>query len=73
MVDGFSGVTIRIHNDPNAPWSKASVADNAVTLLHELGHAFKRINGAGGSFIQDDGAEGVSAFNTKIVKESCFR
>jgi RHS repeat-associated protein len=40
---GLSGVNIKIHNDKTAPWSEGSLVDNAITLLHELGHAFMRI------------------------------
>jgi hypothetical protein len=70
---GFSGVNILIHNNQSAPWYRGSVTDSAITLLHELGHAFMRINGAGGSFIEDDYEPGASAKNTQIIRENCFR
>jgi len=47
--------------------------DRAMTLLHELGHAFNIIRGAGGSLILDDqGNPTTSMANSAIVRGRCY-
>lgn len=47
---------------------------NAMTMLHELGHAFNIIMGAGGSQIVDDqGNPAASRANTQLIYERCFQ
>jgi RHS repeat-associated protein len=84
----FTGVTITINDNLSAPWfagypdtfglgtPDSSYTQNvyrAVTLLHELGHAFALIAGAGGSRLVTLSEDpGTSRDNTKLVYEKCF-
>jgi RHS repeat-associated protein len=88
-VSMFSGVTISINISNGAPWSN-SYADTfgignaasratqdiyrAMTLIHELGHAFNIITGLGWSQIQQDIEDpALSEANTRLVYEHCFK
>jgi RHS repeat-associated protein len=65
-------------NDLGGTFVGGSAQDQAVTLLHELGHAMNNIFGAGTSKVKDDGtsvANGVqiSMDNTAMIKKDCFK
>ncbi len=71
---GINGVVITINTAPNTPFNRtATPTDRATTVLHELGHAFNWLPGAGGSFVQNDQDDvTLSMENTSMVKTSCF-
>jgi hypothetical protein len=67
-------VTITINN--MGGFNAGNVTDNAITLLHELGHVYNRL-ALGGSAILDDNADTVvgrqrSATNSTNVRQNCF-
>jgi hypothetical protein len=71
----ITGVDIQI-NTLTGSFVNGSDQDRAITVLHELGHAFAMIWGAGGSQIQPDGPAipnnvNVSEDNTALIK-NCF-
>ena len=54
-----------------------SDTDRAITVIHELGHAFAMIYGAGGSQIRQDGPSvsggaAISVKNSALVRDKCF-
>jgi len=54
-----------------------SDTDRAVTIIHELGHAFAMMYGPGGSLIKPDGpyvlgGAAISVKNSALVREKCF-
>jgi RHS repeat-associated protein len=54
-------------------WNFPSGYDQAVTLIHELGHAFNIIFGEGSSSILDDaGNPTQSIANTNMIMKDCF-
>jgi hypothetical protein len=67
------GVIITINNIAGS-FISGNEIDQAVTILHELGHAFNHIYDAGKSLIKDDGEDTkLSESNTKLVKDNCFK
>jgi hypothetical protein len=56
--------------------NSSSSVDRAVTILHELRHAFNMISGLGGApRIVSDGAPGqvsLSEKNSKVIRDACF-
>jgi hypothetical protein len=65
-------------NDLAGTFVSGKAQDQAVTLLHELGHAMNDIFGPGTSQIKDDGSSvpgGIqtSMNNTALVKKDCFK
>jgi hypothetical protein len=69
-------VNIKI-NDAAGTFVTGTVIDQAVTLLHELGHVMGFLFPLGSSQIKLDdpdspGGQGQSAANTKLIKEQCF-
>jgi hypothetical protein len=55
-IPGLAGkvsITINTYNDGNLYWNDGYVDENAETLLHELGHAFNFLHGAGGFAISN--------------------
>lgn len=66
MVNGQNTVVgmqvfITINTDPNSPYNKGTAYDRAVTLLHELGHAYNILFGTGSSHIIDDQGDSPAA------------
>jgi len=70
----FSGVIVDFNIDPYAPFnSSASPVQNAITVLHELGHVYEFLFGQSSTLISDDmGNNATSASNTKLVQADCF-
>jgi hypothetical protein len=84
----FIGVSIRLNSNLQAPWltgypdrfdlqevygAQTQNVYRAITLLHELGHAFAMLFGAKSSSIVDDqGKLDVSQANTREVFRRCF-
>jgi RHS repeat-associated protein len=72
---GVNGAVITINLDPATPFnSTANSTDRAVTVLHELGHVYGLIWGAGASsIVNDQGNSALSRDNTALVKRDCFK
>ncbi|HLG96091.1 MAG TPA: hypothetical protein VKX49_07250 [Bryobacteraceae bacterium] len=79
-IGGFGTVTA-FNFAPGAPFNSASVTDNAITVLHELGHIYEFLFGPGSTFLVNDSeavqgsaaqSAAASAYNTKLVKANCF-
>jgi hypothetical protein len=67
---GFVQITI---NDLAGTFVSGSPEDQAVTLLHELGHAFADLYGPGSTSIQDDATSlATSIANSNLVRTTCF-
>jgi RHS repeat-associated protein len=65
-----SRVTVRInsYSEPNLDyWNNGYATSNAETLLHELGHAFDLLKGAGGFSVKDHGD-----FDN-VINQKCFQ
>ncbi len=74
VFDGFGSVNILINNDPNTPYNQGSDYDRAITLLHELGHAFVDLFGADSSHVLDDqNSTAASQRNSDVVRQNCPR
>jgi hypothetical protein len=79
---GVANKAVVVFNyDPNAPFNKGTTIDNAVTVLHELGHVYELLYGFGSTFLVNDSVNvqgsqqqsaAASAFNTNLVKTNCF-
>jgi uncharacterized protein YqfA (UPF0365 family) len=72
-----TGVSITI-NDLQGSFVNGTPIDQAVTVLHGLGHAFVDLWGIGASAIKPDGKTvpdhvQVSMDNTALIKEKCFK
>jgi hypothetical protein len=83
-----TGVTLRINSNPAAPFQagfenatggsafRASLSrtmNNAITLIHELGHAAVKLHGNKASqIVNDRNNEVTSNANSRLVFESCF-
>ena len=53
-------------------WNRGNTQENAITLLHELAHAFNRLSGAGGFKLREaDDERDKNAFDNEI-KKNCF-
>lgn len=71
----FAGATITFNTSQFAQFNFASTSlvDNAVTILHELGHVYEYLFGQSSTQIMDDSGSGtISAANTALVKSKCF-
>jgi RHS repeat-associated protein len=69
----FSGAAVTINMYPSAPFNTGSAQDDAITVLHELGHVYMDVFGAGSTKIQNDiGNTAASKANTQLVKNDCF-
>jgi hypothetical protein len=67
---GFVQVTI---NDLAGTFVTGSTQDQAVTLLHELGHVYADLFGPESSRIQDDATSlATSIANSSLVRTTCF-
>jgi len=66
-------VTITVNTNKGVPYNTGTNKDRAITVLHELGHAFNIVAGAGHSYIKDDQDDpAASASNTDLIKQQCF-
>jgi len=80
VPDGFGGSmgvtsTVQIMiNSTSGSFVSGSDTDRAVTILHELGHAFNMINALGGApgIVSDARNVSLSEGNTKRIKDACF-
>jgi RHS repeat-associated protein len=73
----YNEAAITISTSPGSVWLTGNLQQQAILLLHELGHAMNDIFGAGTSGIKDDGSStqaGIqqSMKNTKLIKKDCF-
>ena len=68
---GFASVEILINSHQNSPFNRGNTYDRAVTVLHELGHAFDIIMGAGRSQLATNDPGPLSAANTALVRRNC--
>ena len=68
---GFASVEILINSHQNSPFNRGNTYDRAVTVLHELGHAFDIIMNAGGSHLATNDPGPLSAANTALVRRNC--
>jgi hypothetical protein len=68
-----AGVVIRVNNtSPGSSFVSGNVNDWATTILHELGHAYWDLCGAGTSKITPDGTDTkASEANTGLIKSKC--
>ena len=67
---GFVEVTL---NALAGTFVSGSTQDQAITLLHELGHVYSDLFGPGSTQIIDDGGNlSASQANTALVKSDCF-
>jgi RHS repeat-associated protein len=74
-VPGLAGrvnVTINSFNDQGLYWNDGNGDENAKTLLHELGHAFNFLRGAGGFAISNLKEIGDAYAFDKLIEEKCF-
>jgi RHS repeat-associated protein len=79
---GIANNAVIVFNDfPNAPFNTGTVTQNAITLLHELGHVYSLLYGPGSTLIIDDSVQATggaaqalaaSTFNTNLVTTNCF-
>jgi RHS repeat-associated protein len=53
-------------------WNNGDALNNAITLLHELGHVFNLLSGSGGSMIKTDSIFYGSSANETTVINNCF-
>ena len=68
-----AGVVVAVNYAPNVPFNNGTVTDNAITLLHELGHVYGYLFGASSTLIANDGGSpATSVANTQLVQEHCF-
>jgi len=67
------GVVITLNNTTSgASFVDGTASDWATTILHELGHAYWDLYGAGTSQIQPDGSSPqTSAANTQLIEKDC--
>jgi RHS repeat-associated protein len=71
LVNGKVLITI---NDLAGNFANGDVKESAATLLHELGHAYFKLDRLlGGSVILDDGGDvAASQENQRLIKKYCF-
>jgi hypothetical protein len=69
----YSGVLITI-NDLAGTFVNGNTLSQAVTLLHELGHAYDDMYGPGSTLIQSDSTSTAQSMaNTALVQQKCFK
>ncbi|PWU04125.1 MAG: hypothetical protein C5B51_17450 [Terriglobia bacterium] len=68
-----SSVVIRVNNtSQGASFVSGTAYDWAVTILHELGHAYWDLYGEGASKITPDGKDAaVSQTNSDLIRSKC--
>ncbi len=73
----WSSVTITINTfqDPQSGvhWNDGHTAQNADTLLHELGHAMCFLGARGGKFKMNDRSDEAQKFNSNLLEENCWK
>jgi hypothetical protein len=74
----FTYNTIIINNTTNAAYTGSqdwnfdlSSFDNALTLLHEMGHVLSDMGWTGGLFNDNDGSAFVNQMNDNLLKVNC--
>jgi RHS repeat-associated protein len=73
----FTYNTITINNSTNPAlagsnaWNFASTAQNAITLLHELGHVLSNMGWTGGYFNNDDDNRIINGVNDQWIQLRC--
>jgi RHS repeat-associated protein len=65
--------TINSYDDTNTYWNDGMTDENAKTLLHELGHAFNFLRGAGGFAISNLKEIRDPYVFDKLIEDRCFR
>jgi hypothetical protein len=80
-TSAVNNLVVAFNFNPAAPFNSGSVVDNAITMLHELGHIYDFGIGPGPTLLVDDSIEAqgsaaasaaASAFNTKLIQANCF-
>jgi RHS repeat-associated protein len=69
----FNTVTIRINNGATGEWNKGNAEYNALTLLHELAHAFNDIIGLPKFSLNNDAEKSDPNVYDKLLKQDCFK
>ena len=66
---------VTLNDDTRGGWAREYDSDRAGTLLHELGHAYNAIYGAGSSRIRPDGQNSDpanQALNNDDIDKKCL-
>jgi hypothetical protein len=54
-------------------WDYGDTAENADTLLHELGHMLRFLGFQGGDFVQNDNNDQVNQKNSQLIMDNCLK
>jgi hypothetical protein len=52
-------------------WNKQNDTENALDLLHELGHVLRKMGWSGGQFMDDDVDDDINLANSDSIKKYC--
>ncbi len=70
---GVTSTVTKINaREGNGYWNKGDSAENANTILHELGHVLRFLGFRGGDFVQSDGDRDVNLKNSALITEKCL-
>jgi hypothetical protein len=65
-------ITINSFGTSGQFWNVGNAKENAITLLHELAHAFNELKGAGGFELPDAADEKDPNVFDNEIKKKCF-
>ena len=69
---GSNQYVVALNFLPTTPFNNGTVNDNAVTILHELGHVYEGLYGLGSTMLVNDiDNPAASAYNTALVQANC--